>query len=264
MNPELVKTSIDGPVMVIRLSSPEDRNALSMPMRQQIGDAVERAEQDRSVRAVFLTADGPSFCAGGDLRLFQSSEADPWFIHRRFRHLSRWLIPLTTLDKPVVVGVRGHAVGGGFGLALAGDRIIAGQGAQFVTAWFRIGSVPDIGVMFHLPRLIGMARARNLFYDNATLTAQQALDLGIACKVVPDDEVDAAGLAEAHRLAEGPAEVMGLAKTLMLRSFETTLADMAAYEGFGQVLAQSSAEFREGVAAVVERRRPDFTGAAKR
>ena len=234
---------------------------MTMEMREQLGEAVELAERDRAVRTVFLTADGPSFCSGGDFKMLQTA-CDPWPVHRRFRHLSRWLVPLITLDKPVVVGVRGAAVGGGMGLALTGDVLIAGHSAKFVSGFFRLGVVPDVGTMYHLPRLIGMARAKNFIFSGATMSAQEALELGLVAKVVPDEEVDAAGLAEAARLAEGPAEVMGLAKTLMARSFETTLVDMFAFEGFGQVLAMSNPEFREGLSAAVEKRRADFTGAA--
>lgn len=222
---------------------------------------LRRAERDRAVRSVFLTSDGPTFCSGGDLKMLQAA-CDPWSVHRRFRNLSRWLTPLITLDKPVVVGVRGHAVGGGMGSALPGDVLVAGEGAKFISGFFHVGTVPDIGTMYHLPRLIGMARAKNFLFGGATMSAQEALGLGLVAKVVPDDQVDVAGLNEAARLADGPAEVMGLAKTLMARSFETTLADMFSFEGFGAVLAMSNPEFREGVAAVIESRRPDFVGAA--
>jgi 2-(1,2-epoxy-1,2-dihydrophenyl)acetyl-CoA isomerase len=258
---QLVTTATEGSVLVIRLSSPENRNSLTTELRQQLGDAVEVAERDRAVRAVFLTGEGPTFCSGGDLRMLQN-ECDPWPVHRRFRNLSRWLTPLITLDKPVVVGVRGHAVGGGMGLALTGDILIAGEGAKLVSGFFRLGVVPDVGTMYHLPRLIGMARAKNFLFSGATWSAQEALELGLVAKVVPDDEVETVGLAEAARIAAGPAEVMGLAKRLMARSFETSLADMLAFEGFGQALAMSNPEFREGLSAALENRRADFLRAA--
>ena len=262
MTKQLVRTDRKDSVLIIRLDSPENRNSLTMDLRQQLGNAIEVAESDRTVRSVFLTGEGPTFCSGGDLKMFQSSDSEPWPVHRRFRHLSRWLVPLITLDKPVVVGVRGQAVGGGMGLALTGDVVIAGESAKFIAAFFRIGVVPDVGMMYNLPRLIGMARAKNFIYSNGTMTAIEAKELGLVAKVVADDEVEAAGLAEAVRLAEGPAEVMGLAKTLMARSFETSLTDMFAFEGFGQVLAMSNPEFQEGVAAVLGKRRADFPGAA--
>ena len=261
MTKQVVSTAKEGSVLVIRLCSPENRNSLTTELREQLGDAIESAERDRAVRSVFLTGEGPTFCSGGDLRMLQTA-SDPWPVHRRFRSLSRWLVPLITLDKPVVVGVRGHAVGGGMGLALTGDVVIAGESAKFMSGFFRLGVVPDVGTMYHLPRLIGMARAKNFLFSGATLSAKEAFDLGLVVKVVPDDQVESAGLAEAARLAEGPAEVMGLAKTLMARSFETTLVDMFAFEGFGQVLAMSSPEFREGLSAALESRRADFAGAA--
>ena len=261
MSVQLVRTDKQGPVLEIRLCSPENRNALSMELREQLGAAVERAEQDRAIRSVLLVGDGPTFCSGGDLKMIQAN-CDPWPVHRRFRNMSRWLTPLMTLDKPVVVGVRGHAVGGGLGLALTGDVLILGESTKLISGFFRLGTVPDIGMMYNLPRLIGMARAKNFLFGGATMSAPEALGLGLAAQVVPDDEVEAAGLAEAVRLAEGPAEVMGLAKTLMARSFETSLTDMCAFEGFGQVLAMSSPEFREGLAAALAGRKPDFPAAA--
>jgi 2-(1,2-epoxy-1,2-dihydrophenyl)acetyl-CoA isomerase len=261
MSSQLVKSSRQGSVLVIHLASPENRNSLSMELRRQLGDAVEVAETDPSVRAVYLTGEGPTFCSGGDFKMLQSA-CDPWPVHRRFRGLSRWLVPLITLEKPVVVGVRGAAVGGGMGLALTGDVVIAGAGAKFVSGFFRLGTIPDVGMMYHLPRLIGMARAKNFLFSNATMDASQALELGLVAQVVPDDEVDSAGLAQAERLAQGPAEVMGLAKTLMARSFETTLADMFAFEGLGAALAMSNPEFREGLAAAIDKRPADFVGAA--
>src|SRR6218665_1286313 len=246
-----VKTAQEGGVLVIRLNSPENRNSLTSALREQLGAAVDRAAQDRSVRALYLTGEGPSFCAGGDFRMLQT-HSDPWPVHRRFRDLVRWLTPLMALDKPVVVGVRGHAVGGGMGLALTGDVVIAGTSAPFMSGFFRLGTIPDIGVMYQLPRLIGMARAKNFLFGGATMRAKEALELGLVARVVPDEQLDAAG----------PAEVMGLAKTLMARSFETTLHDMLAFEGLGQALAMSHPEFREGLAAAIAGRPADFAGAA--
>jgi 2-(1,2-epoxy-1,2-dihydrophenyl)acetyl-CoA isomerase len=262
MATQLVTTTKQGPVLVIRLSSPENRNSLTTALRHQLGEAVELAERDASVRSVFFTANGPTFCSGGDFKMLQS-ESDPWSVHRRFRSLSRWLIPLIALEKPVVVGVQGHAVGGGMGLALTGDVVIAGENSKFISGFFRLGVVPDVGMMYHLPRLIGMARAKNFLFSGATLSAREAHALGLVAKVVADDDVEAAGMAEAMRLAEGPAQVIGLAKMLMARSFETSLADMFAFEGFGQVLAMSNPEFREGLTAAIDKRPADFVGAAQ-
>ncbi|SMP76238.1 enoyl-CoA hydratase/isomerase family protein [Noviherbaspirillum suwonense] len=262
MSNKLVITEREGPVMIIRLSSPENRNSLTIELREQLGAAVEEAGRDRLVRSVLLAADGPSFCSGGDFQMLKAG-TDPWTTHRRFRDLSRWLAPLINLDKPVVVAVNGHAVGGGMGLALTGDVVIAGESAKFMSGFFRIGAVPDIGIMYHLPRLIGMAQTKNFLFGGGTFTAQRAAELGLVARVVPDAELQAAGLAEARRLAEGPAPVMGLAKNLLARSFETTLTDMLAFEGLGQALAMSGREFAEGLDAAIARRPADFIGATR-
>jgi len=258
---QLVSTARDGVVLVIRLTSSENRNSLTVELREQLADAIEMAEREHAIRSVFLTADGPTFCSGGDLKVLKAA-CDPWPVHRRFRGASRWLMPLISLDKPVVIGMRGYAVGGGMGLALTGDVLIAGESAKLMSGFFRLGVIPDIGVMYHLPRLIGMARAKNFLFSGGTMEAREMLELGVAAKVVPDVEVESAGMAEAVRLANGPAEVMGLAKTLMARSFETSMADMLAFEGLGQALAMSNPEFREGLDAALEGRRADFAGAA--
>lgn len=261
MSEKLVKVEQEGPVLIVRLASPETRNSLTMELRRELGNAIQQADEDPTVRSVYLTGEGPTFCAGGDLRMLQTA-IDPWPVHKRFRDFSNWLTPLITLCKPVVVGVRGHAVGGGMGLALAGDVIIAGESAKLMSGFFRLGTVPDIGMMYHLPRLIGMAKAKKFLFNNATMLPDEALALGLVAQVVADDAVDAAGMAEALRLAQGPAEVMGLAKTMLAKSFETSLHDMLALEGFGQVLAMSNPEFREGIDALVNKRSADFVSVA--
>ena len=256
-----IETERQGPILIIRLANEASRNALSREMRFSLRDIIREIEDDHSVRSVYLTGKGKSFCAGGELRMLTNA-SDPWSVHRRFNHATALFPPLISLSRPVVCGVRGHAMGGGLGLALMCDLIIAGDSARFAAGFFRLGVVPDCLAMFTLPRLIGMAKARNFLLTDSSWDAAQAVDLGIALKAVPDDEVDAEGIALAHKLANGPAEVMGLAKRLLLKSFENSLEEMMSYEGLGQVLAMSSVEFREGLSALVEKRVPDYLGAA--
>jgi 2-(1,2-epoxy-1,2-dihydrophenyl)acetyl-CoA isomerase len=250
-------------VLIIRLNNEAGRNALSRDMRYSLRDITRIVQGDRSIRSIYLTGKGKSFCAGGDLNMLTQA-SEPWDVHRRFGHAATMFPPFLTLDRPVVCGVRGHAVGGGLGIALMADLIIAGESARFSAGFFRLGVVPDCLAMFTLPRLVGLARARNFLLTGAVWSADEAVELGVALKKVPDDEVDAEGLALAHRLAAGPAEVMGLSKQLLLRSFESSLEDMMRTEGLGQVLAMSSPEFREGLSALIEKRTPDYAAAAAR
>jgi len=261
MTRPLVTTEQQGSVLLVKLSSPENKNSLTIELREQLGKAIALAERERGIRSVCLCAEGTSFCSGGDFKMLQTASA-PWPVHRRFRKYSQWLTPLITLEKPVVVGAQGYCVGGGMGLALTGDVLIASESAKFVAGFFRLGALPDIGTMYQLPRLLGMARAKNFLFGGDTLDAEEALALGLVRKVVPDANLQSACMEEAARLAAGPAEVMGLAKLLMARSFENSLEQMLTYEGLGQALAMSSVEFREGFSAALEKRPADFASAA--
>ena len=253
---ELVRIEQKGAVMIIRMVDTETRNSLTNEFREHLGAAVAEA-QSEAVRSVYLTGTGPTFCSGGNLKSLQAESA-PWTVHRRFGRLSRWLFPLIALDKPVVVGVNGHAIGGGMGLALTGDLIIAAESATFIAGFFRLGVVPDVGVMYHLPRLIGMARAKQFLFGRGELNARQAESWGLVSEVVADDQLESTGLAAAERLAAGPVDAMGLAKTIMAKSFETSMIDMFGYEGFAQILAMTSPEYHEGLAALLAKRKPDF------
>jgi 2-(1,2-epoxy-1,2-dihydrophenyl)acetyl-CoA isomerase len=254
----LVETHKQGAVMTVRMVNPRSRNSLSDEMRVQLAAAFAQAAHDEETRAIYLTGSGTAFCAGGDLRNLKAISG-PWAAHQRFRRLGEWLLPFIRIEKPVVVGVNGIAVGGGMGLAFAGDIIVAAESAQFMAGFFRVGVCPDVATMYTLPRLIGMARAKQFLFGNLTWSAADALHAGLVAEVAPDDRLDAVCMAKAEQLANGPAGVIGVAKLIMARSFETGLDEMFLYEGFGQALAMSSAEFREGLDALLEKRPARFT-----
>lgn len=258
-----VETERDGPVLIVRLDNETSRNSLTRELRFSLRDIVREVEDDHTIRSIYLTGKGKTFCAGGDLRML-TEQSNPWQAHRRFRHAATLFPPLMALDRMVVCGVRGTAIGGGMGLALMADSIIAGENAKFMAGFFRLGTVPDCLTLFTLPRLVGLAKARQFLYSNGTWGAQEALENGVVSQVVPDDKVDEAGLALAHDYAKGPAEVMGLSKLIMLKAFESSLGDMMDYEDLAQSLAQNGAEFKEGLTALVEKRRSDFYGAVQK
>ena len=257
-----VETERQDNVLIIRLDNEAARNSLTREMRYSLRDITREVQDDYSIRAIYLTGKGPTFCAGGDLRML-TEQKTVFEKHRRFRHAATFMPQLMALDRPVVCGVRGVAIGGGMGLALMADTIVAGDSAKFMAGFFRLGVVPDCLTLFTLPRLVGLAKARDFFYSNTTWDAQEAQTNGVVSKVVADDDVDAEGIALAHKYASGPAEVMGLAKTIMLKSFESSIAEIMDYEDYAQVMAQSGPEFGEGLAALVEKRKPDYAAAAK-
>jgi 2-(1,2-epoxy-1,2-dihydrophenyl)acetyl-CoA isomerase len=254
----LVDVGVEQSVAIVRMVNDKSRNSLSNEMRVALAQAFARVAQDDGIRAVYLTGAGRAFCAGGDLRDL-TKLSGPWGAYKRFRRLGEWLLPLVRLEKPVVVGVNGVAVGGGMGLAFAGDLIVAAQSAQFMAGFFRVGVCPDVATMYTLPRLVGMARAKQFLFGNATWSAEDALNAGLVAQVVADEQLDAVCLEKARALAQGPAGVIGLAKLIMARSFETGLDEMFLYEGLGQALAMSGAEFQEGLDALLEKRPARFS-----
>ncbi len=259
--PPCVETERIGAVGVIRLAQEKTRNALSSQMREGLAHAFASAARDPDVRAIYLSAKGPNFCSGGDLRALDAVRTDPWAVHRRFRSMGQWLLPFMRIEKPVLAGVRGYAVGGGFGLALAADMVIASESANFMAAWQRVGIMPDALALYTLPRLIGLAKARKLFIAEQALDAKQALELDLATEVVADDELDARCLELAQSLAEGPAEVWGLTKLVLARTFETSIDDMFLLEGLGQVVAMGGPEFDRRLHAILDKKPlPTSTG----
>ncbi len=260
---QVVSTTMHGSVREIRFVNEKSRNSMTAQMREQFESVLDLAIADTNTRVIYLTGSGRAFCAGGDLPTLKSTH-DPWSTHRRFLAASSWLRKLVRMNKPLVVGVNGFAVGGGLGIALTGDIIIAADSARFRSGWFSLGVMPDIGAMYLLPRLVGMAQAKNLIYSNSEWTARQAFERGLVKAVVADEALDREGLAQAQALAEGPVEAMGLTRWIMGRSFETGFEEMAAFENLGQSLNFASEAFHEGIDAVTSSRTPDFTGASDR
>ena len=263
MSDQNIQIEKDGHVLVIRFTNDEMRNSLSPAMRDGLANAIHQAANDYTVRALYITGSGRSFCAGGDFETL-SKFNDSYSTHNRFRHMSGFLTQMIRMPKPIVMGVNGYAVGGGVGLALAGDVIFAAESAKFMAGFMRLGAIPDYGTMYSLPRLVGMARAKNFLFSNGTWTAADALEMGIVAKVLPDDELYGAALAHAHALADGPIEAMGITKMIMGRSFEQSAENMLAFESLGQPLAFRTEAFQEGFGAVKSKAEADFPSASDR
>lgn len=258
-----IQVTHDGPVAIVRFSNDENRNSMTQAMRESLADAFQSLDRDVDCRAVYLTGSGQSFCAGGDLPMLKD-EMDPWSTHMRFNRTAQWLTAMIRFRKPVVVGVNGYAVGGGFGLALTGDIIVAAESAKFMAGFFRLGVIPDIGVMYNLPRLIGLAKTKRFLFENQTWSGREAVENGVATAVVPDDQLDAECLKRAHALASGPIEGMGLAKWLMGRTFESSIDDMMAFENLGQSLVFTSQAFQAGLDGLMNKKKPDFIAASEK
>jgi 2-(1,2-epoxy-1,2-dihydrophenyl)acetyl-CoA isomerase len=250
----------------ITLDRPDAKNALTLEMRDAIVDAVFEARADDNVRALLVTGTGDAFCAGMDLSASTVAKAaDPDYRTRSTAEALRvgvqaFVRELWELDKPTVAAVNGAAVGPGAHLALACDFVIVHERTRFLWSFAKWGLVVDAGGAYLLPRLVGLPRAKAMVMLGEGATGAEAVDLGLAYRCVPEDELAGAASELAARLAAGPTRSLGLSKRLLNASFETDIAHSLDLEGTYQSLAATSADLTEGMAAFKERRDPKFTG----
>ena len=261
-----LELTLDGAVATLTMNRPEARNALSMEMRQGMDEAFHQVEFDDAIRCVVLTGAGEHFMAGGDVKnmhAYLSSHVGPgvqsYFLHR-IHDLHAMMFSMRRMAKPIVAKVRGAAAGAGVSLAAACDLVIASEDAFFTLAYCHIGTTPDGSASFHLPRAIGIKRAMEMMLLGDRHTARRMADMGLVNFVVPGAELDAECDKLAGRLAAGPTHVHGMGKKLMYRSLENEFEAQLQLEAecFADCAARN--DYREGVAAFVEKRKANFTG----
>lgn len=256
----------DGPVLWVRLSRPEARNAIDPAMRDALRGALAGADADAAVRAIVVTGSGTDFCTGADLTPAGSGSAAaerPVSVldYRRavvpYQELFR---TLWELETPVVSAVNGTTAGAGWMLALMGDLVVAAEGAHWIHAFSRRGMVPHAGDPFFLPRLLPLHRLNEAALLGETLTSETLHAWGAVNRLVPADQVEATAAELAGRLALGPTRSLGLTKRLYRRSLVSDMATAFGEEAAATALVSQTADRLEGVRSLLEGRRPDFTG----
>jgi 2-(1,2-epoxy-1,2-dihydrophenyl)acetyl-CoA isomerase len=261
-----LQVTIDGAIATLTMNRPDARNALSMEMRTLMRDAMHEVEYNDAVRCVVLEGAGEHFMAGGDVKNMHEylsshdeSEIQNYFVNR-IHDLHPIMYSMRRMPKPVVAKVRGAAAGAGVSLAAACDLVIAAESSFFTLAYCHIGTTPDASSSFHLPRAIGIKRTMEMTFLGDRYTAQQMADMGLINFVVADADLDAECGKLVARLANGPTHVYGNAKKLMYRSLENEFESQLQLEAelFSDCAKRN--DYREGVAAFVEKRKANFTG----
>ncbi|MGH9037628.1 MAG: enoyl-CoA hydratase/isomerase family protein [Acidimicrobiia bacterium] len=257
-----VLVDLDDGVAHVRLNRPEAANGMNVPFLKALYEALMRVHGDTRVRAVLLTGEGKHFCAGGDVHTFAAQgEALPDYLREATTWLGSCASALMRLEAPVVAAVHGYAAGGGgFGLVCAADLVVAGESARFLLGATRVGMAPDAGGSVTLARIVGLRKAMEIALTNPTLTAAQALELGLINKVVPDHEVHSEGLALARSLAEGATRALAATKRLLWDGLGATVEARLPEESRTVSELSGTEDAREGLAAVIEKRRPKFSG----
>jgi 2-(1,2-epoxy-1,2-dihydrophenyl)acetyl-CoA isomerase len=259
MDFQFLKYGVDRGVATITLNRPEVYNALNDGITFELQDALKAAGKDDQVRAIVLTGQGKAFCSGQDLKAVAGQEQRSFMesLNRRYNPIVR---SMRGLPKPIVGKVNGVAAGAGCSLALACDIIVASADASFIEVFINIGLVPDSGSSYFLPRLVGMAKAFELCALGTRVKATEALEWGMVNKVVPADQLDAAVQEYTDYFVAAPTRAIGLIKKMLNKSATATLEEMLEYETYSQEIAGSTHDYREGVNAFLEKRKPAFLG----
>lgn len=259
---ETIEYEVSDGVATVTLCRPHALNAFSVRMQQDLAEAIGQLAEDDSVRAVVLTGAGRGFCAGGDIQeMHDVKTSHPTDSRKKIQHMLRTvLMPLVRLEKPVIAAVHGAAVGAGMNLALAADIVLAAENARLSQIFVKVGLVPDTGGLYLLTRLIGLNRAKELCFTGRMLDAQEAFELGLVNRVVPNDRLQSEARSLALQLARGPSVAIGLTKTLLNHASSASLDEMAEYEAYALAVSLSTADHREGIRAFQEKREPNFLG----
>jgi len=245
----------------VTLSRPEVGNAINREMALELLDVSLRCDEDPGVRAVVLTGSGPMFCTGGDLKSLATAGEDlPRLLKELTTYFHAAVSRFSRREAPVSAAVNGTAAGAGMSLVCACDLAVAVQSARFVMAYTRAGLTPDGSGTYFLPRLVGVRRALELTLTNRMLSAQEALEMGIVNRVVPDESLASEVESLARQLAEGPTRAYGGAKRLIYQSWQESLEPQMEWEARTIADMARTVDGREGIAAFLEKRHPHFKG----
>ena len=259
MSYETIILERKGGIATLTLNRPEKLNALNTKMGEELESAVDEIVKDREVRTLIITGAGRGFCSGADVGDMAQAPS-PVEIRYLTQTAHKIILALTDLEKPVIAKVNGVAVGFGCSLALSADMIIASEKARFGVIFSRIGLIPDGGSLFHLPRLVGPAKAKELIFTAKMFDAKEAERIGLINNAVPADELDDEVNKLAEQLAKGPTVAYGIAKKIINNGLSMDLNSVLECEAFGQTIAGTTEDAREGVMAFLEKRKPKFKG----
>lgn len=260
---EPLRISRDNGVVQIEMMESRSRNALSDAMRAALHDTMHDLSNDTDMRALILTGSSGVFCAGGDLKKMLENHKNGLVsgaedITVRMKHLHSWIKKLRDMPVPVIVAVDGPAYGAGLGLALTGDIILASDRASFNASFCKVGAVPDGNLLYSLPRMVGLQRAREMFYTGRTVTADEAQRIGICMEVTTPDALLPRAQEIAAQMTQSSPTAFSLTKAISARSLELgsdTILDM---EAQAQSICLTSDYHKDAIGRFARKEAPRF------
>ena len=258
---ESIINTIENGISKIILNRPEVLNSFNKKMAKEFQQALIEANENKSIRAILVTGGGKAFCAGQDLLEAAPPGEDLADLGKIIDECYNPIIKLLrSIEKPIVCAVNGIAAGAGANIALACDIVVAAESAAFLQAFSKIGLVPDSGGTYFLPRLIGLPRAAALMILGEKISANDAMKMGMIYKVFPDADLETESSKLTATLAAMPTKALGLTKKALNQSFNNNLNQQLDLEKALQVEAGNTHDYKEGVAAFLEKRKPVFKG----
>lgn len=246
-------------IATIFLNEPDSLNALSIGLKEELSNTLRMLEKDTEIGVVIFAGKGRAFCAGGDVKAMAETH-NQVEIKQNMEESSKIIETIRRLNKITIAAVHGYLAGAGISLALASDLILAEEGSKFVLSFKNVGLIPDLGLHYHLPRLVGEWKAKEWIWNGATITAAEANSLGLVKEVVAKGKVHEEALKLATELIKGPIQAFISSKMIINSSSNLRLEDVQKMENDSHTILRGTHDHKEGVQAFLEKRSPIFSG----